>query len=70
MQMPWQWLTDRFESPDQVKRSAYAFMPAALEVQETPPSPIGRAIIWTIVIVFIVAVVWGIVGKMDVVAVA
>ncbi len=68
--MPWQWLTDRFESPDQVKRSTYAFMPAALEVQETPPSPIGRAIIWTIVILFIVAVIWGIVGKMDVVAVA
>lgn len=67
---PWQWLINKFESPEQVKQSAYAFMPAALEVQETPPNPVGRAIIWTIILLFIVAVVWGIVGKMDVVAVA
>jgi len=70
MKTPWQWLIERFDSPDQVKQSAYAFLPAALEVQETPPSPIGRAIIWTIVILFIVAIIWGVVGKMDVVAVA
>ena len=70
MKTPWQWLTDRFESPDQVKRSTYAFMPAALEVQETPPSPIGRAIIWVIMLLFIAAIVWATVGKMDVVAVA
>ncbi len=70
LKMPWQWLTDRFESPDQVKRSTYAFMPAALEVQETPPSPIGRAIIWVIVLLFVIAVAWATIGKMDVVAVA
>ena len=68
--MPWTWLINKFESPEQVKLSTYAFMPAALEVQETPPNPVGRAIIWTIVLLFIVAVIWGIVGKMDVVAVA
>ena len=70
MKSPWQWLISKFESPEQVKQSTYAFMPAALEVQETPPNPVGRAIIWTIILLFIVAVVWGIVGKMDVVAVA
>ena len=70
MKFPWQWLINKFESPEQVKQSTYAFMPAALEVQETPPNPVGRAIIWTIILLFIVAVVWGIVGKMDVVAVA
>jgi membrane fusion protein, hemolysin D len=70
MKSPWQWLINKFESPEQVKQSTYAFMPAALEVQETPPNPVGRAIIWTIVVLFVVVVVWGIVGKMDVVAVA
>lgn len=67
---PWDRLVNRLESPEKIKRSAYAFMPAALEVQETPPSPVGRAIIWTIVLLFIIAIVWGIVGKIDVVAVA
>ena len=69
LKSPWQWLVDRFDTPEQVKRSTYAFMPAALEVEETPASPIGRAIIWVIVILFVSVVVWGIVGKIDVVAV-
>ncbi len=45
-------------------------MPAVLEIEETPASPIGRAIIWVIVLLFIVTVAWGFFGKMDVVAVA
>jgi len=47
-----------------------AFLPAALEIQERPPSPIGRAIIWTIVTLFVVAVVWAFFGQLDIVAVA
>lgn len=70
MSSPWQWLINKFDSAEQVQQSTYDFMPAALEVQETPPNPVGRAIIWTIVVLFIAAVIWGIVGKMDVVAVA
>lgn len=67
---PWQLLAEKFDSPGQVKMSVYAFMPAVLEVQETPPSPIGRVIIWTIMVLFVVAIIWGIIGKMDVVATA
>lgn len=48
----------------------YEFLPAVLEVQERPPSPLGRAIVWTIVLVFSLAVVWSIFGKVDIVAVA
>jgi len=47
-----------------------AFLPAALEIQEQPPSPIGRAIIWTIVALFTTAIVWAFFGQLDIVAVA
>jgi hemolysin D len=46
------------------------FLPAALEVQESPPSPIGRAVAWTIVLVFTAAILWAVFGSIDVVAVA
>ncbi|RKZ51845.1 MAG: hypothetical protein DRR00_10385 [Candidatus Parabeggiatoa sp. nov. 3] len=47
-----------------------AFLPAALEIQEKPPSPIGRAIIWAIISFFILALIWASVGQVDVVATA
>src|SRR5437764_394279 len=47
-----------------------AFLPAALEIVETPPSPIGRAIGVTIITVFVLAVAWACIGKVDIVATA
>ena len=35
-----------------------AFLPAALEIVESPPSPIGRAIGMTIVLLFGAALAW------------
>lgn len=46
------------------------FFPAVLEVQESPPSPVGRAVALTIVAVFGVALLWASVGKIDIIAVA
>jgi hemolysin D len=46
------------------------FLPAALEIQETPPSPVGRAIIGTIILFFLIAVAWAWFGEVDIVAVA
>jgi hemolysin D len=46
------------------------FLPAAIEVMETPASPAGRAVAWTIMAFFTIAVVWASVGTIDVVAVA
>jgi hemolysin D len=46
------------------------FLPAALEIQERPPSPVGRAIIWTLVAFFVIALVWSSVGRIDIVATA
>lgn len=46
------------------------FLPAALEVTETPPSPIGRAILWTIIAAAVAALVWACLAHVDTVAVA
>lgn len=46
------------------------FLPAVLEIQHAPPSPIGRAISWTIMAVLVSAVLWATFGHLDMVAVA
>ncbi|MVT69690.1 HlyD family type I secretion periplasmic adaptor subunit [Bradyrhizobium pachyrhizi] len=45
-----------------------AFLPAALEIAESPPSPIGRAIGACIIAVFCIALVWATLGSVDIVA--
>lgn len=47
-----------------------AFLPAALEIVETPPSPTGRAIAYSIMAVFGAALIWACIGSIDIVAVA
>jgi len=47
-----------------------AFLPAALEIVETPPSPIGRAIGVTVIAVFCLALLWASFGTVDIVATA
>src|SRR5215813_12051274 len=57
--------------PDaRVRRSKHelAFLPAALEIVETPPSPTGRAIGATIITLFCIAFAWTCLGKIDIVA--
>ena len=49
---------------------AVEFLPPVLEIQDAPPSQIGRAIIWTIMLVFTTAVTWSSIGWIDIVAVA
>lgn len=52
------------------RKHEYEFLPAALEIQESPPSPIGRAIIYLLILLFSLAVIWSYFGKVDIVAVA
>src|SRR5215471_7843471 len=47
-----------------------AFLPAALEIVETPPSPIGRAIGGSILACFCLALAWAAWGSIDIVATA
>jgi hemolysin D len=56
--------------PKQRDRDELEFLPAALEIVETPPSPIGRAIGATIIALFVLALTWAILGHVDIVATA
>ena len=47
-----------------------AFLPAALEIVETPPSPTRRAIGATIIALFCLALIWATLGSVDIVATA
>jgi hemolysin D len=46
------------------------FLPAALEVVETPPSPAGRLVGLIIVLFFVAALAWSFLGRVDVLATA
>lgn len=46
------------------------FLPAVLELQETPPAPLPRAILWTLIAAFTLALAWAVFGRVDTVAVA
>lgn len=47
-----------------------AFLPAALSLQETPPHPSPRRALWAIMALFVIALAWACLGKLDIVAVA
>jgi hemolysin D len=46
------------------------FLPATLEILETPAPAAPRVLIWVIAVAFVTALVWSIIGRVDVVAVA
>ena len=58
-------IVDRLKPVD---RSEFEFLPAALEIVETPPSPTGRAVAYTLMILFAMALAWACIGKTDIVA--
>jgi hemolysin D len=47
-----------------------AFLPAAMEIEQTPASPASRAILWAILVLFTLAVIWAWFGKIDIIATA
>lgn len=65
------WEEAKREEPVRVpKGRELEFLPAVLEIQETPPSPAGRAVAFTLTALFSAALVWAILGKIDIIAVA
>lgn len=47
-----------------------AFLPAALSLQATPPHPSPRRAMWAIIALFSIALLWAVLGHVDIVAVA
>jgi hemolysin D len=56
--------------PKARSRDELAFLPAALEVVETPPSPAGRVVAAVIIAFFCVALGWAWLGSIDIIATA
>ena len=46
------------------------FQPALQRVQDRPPSPLGRKVLWTVLALVGATLAWALVGKLDIVAVA
>ena len=45
-----------------------AFLPAALEIQETPPNPLTRWLAWSLSVLVLIAIVWACFGQVNIVA--
>ncbi len=61
--LPWPRLPER-------RGDEREFLPAALEIVETPASPAGRAIAGTIILFFVAAIAWATFGYVDIIATA
>ena len=61
----WNWLVHGEEREKETE-----FLPAILEVTETPPSPVGRTVMWTVLILLVVGIAWAFLGHINEVAVA
>ena len=46
------------------------FSAPLLRLQETPPSPLGRKVLWALLLMILALMVWALLGKLDIVAVA
>ena len=61
----WNWLAHGEERDKETE-----FLPAILEVTETPPSPTGRLVMWAILLLVVIALAWSFLGHINEVAVA
>ncbi|MCC8166111.1 MAG: HlyD family type I secretion periplasmic adaptor subunit [Planctomycetes bacterium] len=53
-----------------VSRSLQDFLPPSLEVLEKPPHPAPRVLLWLTVTIFLVGVIWAVIGKIDIITTA
>jgi hemolysin D len=63
-------VVSHFRKPAARNKEELAFLPAALEIVETPPPPVAGAIGTTIIVLFVLALAWASFGKVDIVATA
>jgi hemolysin D len=58
----------KFPSSARARADETAFLPAALEIVETPAAPAGRAVAGILIVVFCTAVAWASLSQIDIVA--
>ena len=61
-------LFDRFLKREGKDNLEYEFLPPALEIEETPASPVKRVLIWVILAIVIVFFAWSCLGRVEIVA--
>lgn len=64
------WLASLFTGKDSFDSARLQFLPATLEIQQTPPHPLARWLGAALMLFFSIAVLWACIGKVDVVAIA
>lgn len=55
---------------DTVSEEQRRFLPAALEIQESPPSPVAIRLVWILLMLFTIAALWACFGHVDIVVTA
>jgi HlyD family secretion protein len=55
---------------DRIHADPRDFQPALMRLQETPPNPLGRRVLWIALVFLALLLVWASFGKLDIVAVA
>lgn len=68
-------LIDRWQNrhtlgDSRLDRHQLEFLPAALEIKERPPNPLGRKVGWSLITLFTIGVIWACIGEVNIVAVA
>lgn len=64
------WAEREKMTPVRRQQSELEFLPAALELVETPPSHTARWVMWGTISFIVIALLWSIVGQLDIIAVA
>lgn len=58
---------DKLGDANQTRELA-AFLPAALEIQESPPNPLARWLAWGLLVLVVIAIIWALLGHVNIVA--
>ncbi|MDZ7813071.1 MAG: HlyD family type I secretion periplasmic adaptor subunit [Ideonella sp.] len=64
------WQHDKAHPRPNRQAEELAFLPAALSIQDTPAHPAPRRALWVIMALFTIAVLWSLLGELDIVVVA
>jgi hemolysin D len=64
------WRSRKKLEPEKRNAQEREFLPALLEVVDSPPSLAGRTILWVIIGFLVLAMAWSVFGEVDIVAVA
>jgi HlyD family secretion protein len=57
-------------SSSKASPGAHDFSPPLLRLQESMPNPLGRRVLWTLLVLLCGLVIWAVAGRLDIVAVA